>query len=215
MKNPRPGRLITLEGGDGTGKTTHLAFLEGYLRDKGISTVTTREPGGTGLSEALRDLLLQGQHECSAETEMLILFAARTHNLSNIIRPAISAGKWVICDRFTDATFAYQGGGGGLSFERIKQLENFVHKDIQPDLTILLDLPVEKGLARTAKRGAGLDRFEKQDLPFKQRVREAYLTRQANEPCRIRLVDASGSIEAVQEDIRTHINAFVQKVGIP
>jgi dTMP kinase len=205
------GCLITLEGSDGSGKTTHLNLLETRLNDRGISVITTREPGGTQLGEALRDLLLQGEFECNAETETLILFAARAHNLDTVIRPAIELGKWVICDRFTDATFAYQGGGGGLDFQRISQLEMFVQQGIQPDLTLLLDLPIDQGLARTVQRGGYLDRFEKQDIAFKERVRQAYLTRQSNHPARIRLIDASETVDRVHKSIWKHINLLIQK----
>ena len=131
------GRLITLEGVDGSGKTTQLTLLREHLIRRGKSVVTTREPGGTTFGEKLRHILLQGQFECSPETEMLMLFAARSHNLATVIRPAIEAGQWVLCDRFTDATFAYQGGGGKLRFEAIQNVEMLIHPDIQPDLTIL------------------------------------------------------------------------------
>ena len=202
------GRLITLEGVDGSGKTTQLTLLREYLIRRGISVVTTREPGGTAFGEELRHILLQGEFECSPETEMLTLFAARSHNLSTVIRPAIEAGQWVLCDRFTDATFAYQGGGGKLRFEAIQKMEMLIHPDIQPDLTILLDLPVKTGLARTLKRGGNPDYFEQQNLSFKERVRETYLLRQTNNPNRIRLIDASRSINEIHEAIREQLEAL-------
>ena len=202
------GRLITLEGVDGSGKTTQLTLLRKYLIRRGTSVVTTREPGGTAFGEELRHILLQGEFECSPETEMLPLFAARSHNLSTVIRPAIEAGQWVLCDRFTDATFAYQGGGGKLRFEAIQNMEMLIHPDIQPDLTILLDLPVKTGLTRTFKRGSDPDNFEKQNLSFKERVREAYLLRQTNNPNRIRLIDASRSINEIHEAIREQLEAL-------
>ena len=139
------------------GKTTHIELLEIYLAKQGISVLTTREPGGTALGEALRKVLLRDELECCAETEMMILFAARTQHLHAVLRPAIARGQWVLCDRFTDATFAYQGGGRGIPFERIACLETFVQEDFQPDLTLLLDLPSEVGLVRAADRGQRAD----------------------------------------------------------
>ena len=184
----RAGRLITFEGGDGSGKTTQLKLLEKRLIQNHIEVLTTREPGGT---------------------EMLILFAARAHHLSTIIIPDLNRGCWVLCDRFTDATFAYQGGGGGLDQKRISQLEKFVQKGIQPDLTLLLDIPVEEGLSRVKKRGGSLDRFEKLDRMFKERVRQAYLTRQTEEPLRICLIDASDTIEAMHEIIWSNVSKLL------
>ena len=207
--NTQRGRLITLEGGDGVGKTTHIELLDAYLTEQGISVLTTREPGGTALGEALRKVLLRGELECGAETEMMVLFAARTQHLHAVLRPAISRGQWVLCDRFTDATFAYQGGGRGIPFERIKQLETFVQEGFQPDLTLLLDLPVEAGLARTAGRGGHADRFEKQNLAFKERLRQSYLRRQRDHPDRIRYVDASGSIDEIQVILQQHIQTLL------
>ena len=208
--NTEPGRLITLEGGDGVGKTTHIELLDSYLTEQGISVLTTREPGGTALGEALRKVLLRSDLECAAETEMMVLFAARTQHLHAVLRPAISRGQWVLCDRFTDATFAYQGGGRGIPLERIEQLETFVQEGFQPDLTLLLDLPVEEGLARTAGRGGDTDRFEKQNLAFKERLRQSYLRRQRDHPDRIRYVDASGSIEEIQVILQHHIQAVLK-----
>jgi dTMP kinase len=207
--NTQPGRLITLEGGDGVGKTTHIELLDAYLTGQGISVLTTREPGGTALGEALRKVLLRGELECGAETEMMVLFAARTQHLHAVLRPAISRGQWVLCDRFTDATFAYQGGGRGIPFERIEQLETFVQEGFQPDLTLLLDLPVEEGLARTAGRGGHADRFEKQNLAFKERLRQSYLRRQRDHSDRIQYVNASGSIDEIQVILQRHIQTLL------
>ena len=203
------GRLITLEGGDGVGKTTHIKLLETYLTEHGVSVLTTREPGGTALGEALRKVLLRDELECGAETEMMVLFAARTQHLHAVLRPAIARGQWVLCDRFTDATFAYQGGGRGIEFDRIVRLETFVQEDFQPDLTLLLDLPIEEGLARSAERGKRTDRFEKQNLAFKQRIRQSYLRRQRDNPGRIKCIDASGSVEEIQAILQQHIQKLL------
>ena len=205
----RIGRLVTFEGGDGSGKTTQLALLEQRLIDNRIEVLRTREPGGTNLGEALRQLLLGGEFSTDPDTEMLILFAARSHNLSTTILPALKTGRWVLCDRFTDATFAYQGGGGGLNPKSILQLEKFVQKGVQPDLTLLLDLPVTEGLTRVTKRGENPDRFEKLGKAFKERVRQVYLARQREEPLRIRLIDASNPIQAVHQLIWNHVSKLL------
>ena len=210
MVNSQRGRLITLEGGDGVGKTTHIELLEAYLTEQGQSVLTTREPGGTALGEALRKVLLRDELECGAETEMMVLFAARTQHLHAVLLPAIAKGRWVLCDRFTDATFAYQGGGRGIPFERIERLETFVQGDFQPDLTLLLDLPVEEGLARVTERGGRVDRFEKQGLAFKERVRRSYLQRQRDYPGRIQCVNASGSVDEIQMALRQHLQTLLR-----
>jgi dTMP kinase len=210
MENIQPGRLITLEGSDGVGKTTHIRLLESFLVERGISVLRTREPGGTALGEVLRKVLLRGELECEAETEMMVLFAARTQHLRAVIHPAIANGQWVLCDRFTDATFAYQGGGRGIPFERIARLETFVQDDFQPDLTLLLDLSIEEGLVRSTTRGGHSDRFEKQDLAFKKRIRESYLRRQRDHPNRILRVDASGPIDEIQKRLRYHIQQLLE-----
>ncbi|MBO69155.1 MAG: dTMP kinase [Acidiferrobacteraceae bacterium] len=214
MKNSNRGCLITLEGGDGVGKTTHIELLRQYLESYGLDIIATREPGGTPFGESLRDLLLNSQLEFDAEAEMLVLFAARAEHLKRLILPAISSGKWILCDRFTDATFAYQGGGGGIPFGRIKELERFVQSTFQPDLTLLLDLPVEDGLARIANRGGNVDRFEKRDLDFKNDVRQAYLRRQEQDPGRIRLVRASNTVEKVHETIVEHVAQLLARQNI-
>ena len=204
------GRLITLEGGDGVGKTTHIDLLETYLTERGISTLTTREPGGTTLGEALRNVLLRAELECGAETEVMVLFAARTQHLHAVLRPAIARGQWVLCDRFTDATFAYQGGGRGIPFERIARLETFVQEDFEPDLTLLLDLPIKESLARANERGGRADRFEKQDVAFKERIRQSYLRRQQDYPGRIRCIDARGSVDEIQTILQHHIQTLLK-----
>jgi dTMP kinase len=185
-------------------------LLEAYLTEQGISVLTTREPGGTALGEALRKILLRDELECGPEAEMMVLFAARMQHLHAVLRPAIARGQWILCDRFTDATFAYQGGGGGIPFERITRLETFVQEDFQPDLTLLLDLPIEKGLARTAKRGGRTDRFENQDIAFKERIRQSYLRRQRDHSDRIQCVDASGSVDEIQIILQHHIQRLLK-----
>ncbi|MBC7183892.1 MAG: dTMP kinase, partial [Marinobacter sp.] len=169
----RRGQFITFEGSEGVGKSTQLANAAKTLEELGVEFIVTREPGGTPMAEAIRELLLAPRDEAVNETtELLLMFAARAQHLYNRILPALSAGKWVLCDRFTDATFAYQGGGRGVPTERIALLETLVQGEIRPDHIILLDAPVETGMARARKRGE-LDRFEQEDLEFFQRIRDA------------------------------------------
>jgi len=194
------GRFITFEGGEGSGKSTHAAALAERLKPFGIETVLTREPGGSAGAEIIRHILLSGiAKPLGAETEAILFAAARDDHVRATIRPALVAGHWVICDRFTDATFAYQGGGRQLSSEPIRELENMVQGTRRPDLTILLDAPVEAALARAAARNAGAaaDRFERERSDFFERVRNAYLTRAAAEPGRIALVDATQSVDEI------------------
>ena len=190
------GRFITLEGGEGVGKTTNLGFIEDYLRARGIDLVRTREPGGTPLGERVRGLLL-GDGEIDAQAELLLVFAARAQHLRDVIRPALAVGRWVLCDRFTDATYAYQGGGRGLPRERIATLETFVQGALRPDLTLVFDLPIEVGMARASARGR-LDRFEQEGRTFFDAVRSTYLERARLEPGRYRLIDAAQTLEQVQ-----------------
>lgn len=200
------GRFLTLEGIDGAGKSSHLAWLLDWLRAGGRDVVATREPGGTPLGEALREIVLhQTMH---LETEALIMFAARREHVEALIRPALETGRWVVSDRFTDATFAYQGGGRGLAAERIAVLEQWVHGDLQPDLTLLFDLPAEVALQRLARTGNAPDRFEREQAQFFERVRQAYLDRARRDPHRIRLIDASRTPDEVKvqlEEIVTDI----------
>ncbi len=200
-------RFITLEGGEGVGKTTNLGFIEDYLRARGIDLVRTREPGGTPLGERVRGLLL-GDGEIDAQAELLLVFAARAQHLRDVIRPALAAGRWVLCDRFTDASYAYQGGGRGVPLAVIAQLEAWVQAGLQPDLTLLLDVPVELGLARARRRGS-MDRFEAETDAFFQRVRAAYRERAAQQPRRIRRVDASGTLAEVQARIAVHLDELL------
>ena len=193
--------FITLEGSEGVGKTSNLEFIKSKLDNAGIDYIITREPGGTVLGEKLREILLGEQFKgMSDDAELLLMFAARAEHVNKVIKPALQQGKWVLCDRFTDATYAYQGGGRQLSVERIAQLENWVLDDMRPDLTLLLDAPVTVGRERAGKRSAP-DRFEQEKDAFFNRVRDMYLFRAHQESNRIKVIDASGSLESVQQQI--------------
>lgn len=192
--------FITLEGGEGAGKTTHLSRIRQWCEQRGLPVVVTREPGGTELGERVRELLLHPHAEMSSDTELLLMFAARSEHLAHVIRPALARGDTVLCDRFTDATYAYQGGGRGISPERIAALENWTQGDLRPHLTLLFDVPVEVGLKRAGRRGAP-DRFEREAQEFFNRVRATYLARAAQEPKRIRVIDASLSFDDVDREV--------------
>lgn len=194
------GRFITLEGMDGAGKTTQMAWLEQLLRARGVDPVVTREPGGTAIGEALRQLLLNSEETREPDTEALLMFAARHEHLARVIRPALAAGRWVLCDRFTDATFAYQAGGSGMHWGRVVALEEWVQQGLQPDLTLYLDLDPALGRARSSAVRAP-DRFEREAAAFYERVREAYQRRAREAPGRIQVVDASASMEKVKISI--------------
>ena len=200
------GCFVTLEGIDGAGKSSHLAWLLDWLRGRGHEVLATREPGGTPLGEALREIVLH--RPMHLETEALLMFAARREHIETLIRPALTAGRWVVSDRFTDATFAYQGGGRGLAKERIAVLEQWVHGDLQPDLTLLFDLPPQVALQRLAGTGNAPDRFEREQAEFFFRVREAYLDRARCNPGRIRLIDASRTPEEVKIQLETIVTSF-------
>jgi dTMP kinase len=192
------GLFITLEGPEGAGKSTNREYLAEHLRAQGLDVVLSREPGGTPLAERIRELLLAPSDEAmAADTELLLVFAARAQHLAQVIRPALARGAVVLCDRFTDATYAYQGGGRGLSQERIAALEAFVQGELRPDLTLIFDLPVEVGLARASARGR-LDRFEQEGRAFFDAVRHTYLQRAAAEPQRYRVVNAAQTLNEVQ-----------------
>ncbi len=202
------GKFITLEGIEGVGKTSNLKFIQSLLESAGHSCVVTREPGGTSLGEALRGLLLNHSDDnMSADTELLMMFAARAEHLNKVIRPALEAGKTVLCDRFTEATYAYQGGGRQLSIDKIKDLEQWVQADLRPNLTVVLDAPVEVGRERAGKRSAP-DRIETEKDDFFQRVRDAYIALAKKHPERICLIDASVDLENVQQQIREKLKAF-------
>ena len=204
------GRFITIEGSEGAGKTTQLVFMRDFLERRGYPVTLTREPGGTGLGEELRALLLDHRDDGMAlTTETLLMFAARAEHLERVIRPALAAGQWVLCDRFTDATYAYQGGGRGLSVAKIAVLENWVQGDLRPDLTLLLDLPVAIGLVRASKRGMA-DRFERETVEFFERVRAAYLNRARQQPERYRIVDAAQPVEKVQAAVENLLTQWLE-----
>jgi len=204
------GRFITVEGIEGVGKTTNINFIETILRDAGKEIVMTREPGGTSLGEDVRELLLGHKHDgMSRDAELLLMFAARAEHLDKVILPAIEEGKWVLCDRFTDATYAYQGGGRGFDTNPIATLETLVQDALRPALTLLLDVSVEIGLDRAGKRSEP-DRFEKEKHDFFERVRQTYLQRAKAEPERIKIIDASQPLAAVQAQIKTTLETFLQ-----
>lgn len=187
-------KFITFEGVDGAGKSTHLEWFAHALRQRGIDLLVTREPGGTPLGERLREILLN--HPMHAETEALLMFAARREHVEQVIRPALQRGTWVISDRFSDASFAYQGGGRGVSLAKLEQLEQWVHGDLQPDLTLLFDIPIEVARQRLANNVA-LDRFEQEQGSFFEKVRQAYLARYQKMPARFALIHAENTREEV------------------
>jgi len=194
------GKFITVEGVEGAGKTTQLGFITDFLETAGRRVVLTREPGGSPLSEELRALLLGHRHDMATDTELLLLFAARAEHIEKVISPALQAGDWVLCDRFTDATYAYQGGGRGVPWRRIAALEEWVQGELRPDLTLLLDVSVDQGLARVGQRGQK-DRIECEGAAFFQRVRNAYLDLAARFPERYRLIDASYPVAVVSAKV--------------
>ncbi len=204
------GQFITIEGTEGVGKSTNMAFIEQWLKNSGIELVITREPGGTELGEKLRAVLLDAKETSMCDdTELLLMFAARAQHLHEVILPALNAGKWVLCDRFTDATYAYQGGGRGIDMSRIAQLEQWVQGDIRPDMTMILDLPIDVGLERAGKRSAP-DRFELEKHDFFNKVRNTYLARAAAQPDRYQVIDAAPAIDVVQQSIQTVLEKMVK-----
>jgi len=210
------GRFITIEGGEGVGKSTHIAAVRDELDKRGIEVVTTREPGGTERAERIRELLLHPSAEPMPQTcELLLMFAARATHLQNLIVPALTRGAWVLCDRFTDATYAYQGAGRGISSEQIAMLETLVQGDLRPDLTLLLDAPVDiamaRARARNLRRGASEDRFEQERSQFFERIRAGYLSIAQASPNRVRIIDASGALEHVEQAVRETVRAFIQQ----
>ena len=202
------GKFITLEGSEGVGKTTNIDVVCRLLEANGVPFIKTREPGGTPLAEALREAMLAvREEEVSAMTELLIVFAARTQHLDRVIRPALAAGQWVVCDRFTDASYAYQGYGRGLDLERITALEGWVQNGLQPDLTLLLDLAPEVAEQRMQERTK--DRMESEKVEFYQRVRSGYLRRAAQD-ARFRVIEAKNTIDAVATEIDAHVSALIR-----
>lgn len=201
------GKFITVEGIDGAGKSTHLAWLERFLQDKGLEVVVTREPGGTALGEALRQLLLDHRQVMHPETEALLMFAARREHLDKVILPALDRGAWVVSDRFTDASFAYQGGGRGVAQSKLENLEQWVHAGFSPDLTVYFDVPVIVGRERLQSTRVA-DRFEMESNLFFERVRQAYLQRAGQFPQRIRVVDGSRPLAEVKTAIAKIMEDF-------
>jgi dTMP kinase len=204
------GKFITLEGIEGVGKSTHLKFVASWLREQGHSVVVTREPGGTPIAEQIRSVILEGSTDkLPPLAELLLMFAARAAHLETLIRPALSRGEWVVCDRFIDASYAYQGAGRGLSMEIIEELEAIVQQGLRPDLTILLDVPLAVSSRRRARRDQR-DRFEREQDPFFERVQTAYREIAAREPERVRTVLSDRPLEEVQADIAAIMSNFVQ-----
>ncbi|HET7923007.1 MAG TPA: dTMP kinase [Gammaproteobacteria bacterium] len=204
-------RFISVEGIEGVGKSTHLAFIRDYLVSRGRDVLMTREPGGTPAAEKIRALLLEpGAEALSREAELLMMFAARALHVENVIRPALKAGHWVVCDRFVDASYAYQGGGRGIPAARIASLERWVLRGLKPDLTLLLDAPVAVGLTRMTQRGAR-DRFEREQTAFFNRVRRTYLARARREPRRVRVIAAHDGLSQVQTRIREQLDARLRR----
>lgn len=203
------GKFVTVEGIEGVGKSTNIDFLSSIIEAKGFTVLRTREPGGTPMAERIREMLLEhGEEPLPDIAELLLFFASRSLHISNTIRPALAAGQWVVCDRFTDASRAYQGHGRGLDLERINLLAEWVQEDLQPDLTLLLDAPVDLGMARAEKRGEA-DRLDSEDAGFYQRVRDGYLGLAAAEPQRFAVIDASRELAQVQAAIKLEINRLV------
>jgi dTMP kinase len=208
------GKFITLEGSEGAGKSTAMQAVQSWAQQAGLDFVITREPGGTPLAEKIRELLLDKNNtSMSDDTELLLMFAARAQHIGELIQPSMAAGQWVVCDRFTDATYAYQGGGRGIAKERIAQLEQWVQGELRPDLTLLLDLPVEQGLARAGQRG-DLDRFEQEQNAFFERVRAAYLDRAQQFPNQYRIIDASQDIDMVRDQIFQVLTNFMEQQSV-
>ncbi|HJL92861.1 MAG TPA: dTMP kinase [Woeseiaceae bacterium] len=205
------GKFITIEGIEGVGKSTNIDFISSYLKSRNINLIVTREPGGTELAEKIRKILLDPQKEEVPEVgELLLFFAARSFHVNNVIQPALAEGKYVVCDRFTDATIAYQGSGRGFNVDRINLIANWVHKNIEPDMTILLDAPAEIGMERAKKRGSK-DRMESEQMSFYRRVRKGYLNLAKNEPKRFAIIDATKSLIEVQKDITKHLENLVNE----
>jgi dTMP kinase len=196
------GKFISIEGVEGAGKSTQVSFIQQYLITQGKTVIVTREPGGTELGEQIRNLLLTPADPAMAvETELLLMFAARAEHIKQVINPALNRGDWVLCDRFIDATFAYQGGGRGVSQQRIQALAEWTLQGLMPELTLLFDLPVETGLKRVVQRNEAIDRFEQEKVTFFEKIRESYLHSAIAQPDRIKVVDASLSIDNIQQQL--------------
>ena len=206
--------FITVEGGEGVGKSTNMAYLESHLRQRGIDLLVTREPGGTPMAEDIRELLLTPREEAvTGLSELLLIFAARAQHIAEVIEPALAAGRWVLCDRFTDATYAYQSGGRRMEAASIRQLEELVQGDLRPDYTLLLDAPVSLGMERARGRGE-LDRFEQEELAFFERVRSTYRQLAEESSGRYRVIDASQPLALVQEQLDKVLRELVACWGV-
>lgn len=203
------GCFITLEGLEGVGKTTNREAVKAHLEERGIPIVVTREPGGTDLGEQLRHLLLHASAPVSAEAELMMMAASRKQHVLDVIEPALSSGQWVLCDRFADASFAYQGGGREIGLDVVAQLHKLMGIDLQPNLTFLLDMPIADGLKRMAARGKP-DRIEKEAMAFFERARAAYLQRAKDEPQRVKVIDAGQTLELVQQQVLIELNVFLE-----
>ena len=204
----KSGKMITLEGVEGAGKSTQLTNIVDYLQQQGIAVITTREPGGTALGEKIRSLLLiDDGNKVAVECELLLMFAARAQHMDEVIRPALESGQWVICDRFIDASYAYQSGGRGIDYKRIEQLEQWLLGGFKPDLTLLLDVAVATGFQRIVSRGK--DRIEQESIDFFERVRSTYLRLAASEPQRVKLIDAALPVDQVSRHIQNYLNHLI------
>ena len=212
MSAQQAGCFITVEGIEGVGKSTNIQFIQDWLTERGIYYVVTREPGGTELGEKLRELLLHGG-QVNDDAEMLMMFASRAQHLNEKIKPALKKGQWVICDRFTDASFAYQGAGRGLDADFIASLKQYVHGDLDPHMTLLFDIDVATGMDRAGKR-ANFDRIEKEDFSFFERVRQGYLSQAQAQPERYKVVDAGQSIEQVQAQLDVYLAPLVNSAAV-
>ena len=201
------GKFITIEGQDGAGKSTNVSAMQEYLSSNSIDFIHTREPGGTDLGEKLRELLLNSSEPIADKSELLMMFAARAQHIESVIEPALSSGTWVLCDRFTDASYAYQGAGRGISFDDIALLESYVQQGLTPDLTLVLDLPVQLSEQRAGQRSVP-DRFEQQQQDFKQKVRDCYLQRAQDEPVRMKVIDAAKPLDDVKVSVINVLSEF-------
>jgi dTMP kinase len=205
------GKFISVEGIEGAGKSTQIQFIKSYLENFNKSVIVTREPGGTPLGEEIRELLLRPRKDgMSDDTELLLMFAARAEHIKQVILPALTAGNWVVCDRFVDATFAYQGGGRGIDAQRISSLSDWTLNGLSTDLTLLFDLPVHIGQQRVNQRLLEKDRFEQEKTDFFEKIRECYLDRAVNEPKRIQIIDASQSIDNIQQQVSISLNKLIE-----
>jgi dTMP kinase len=212
MSKMTKGKFISIEGVEGAGKSTVVDYVKKYLIEANINVVCTREPGGTALAEEMRKLILHPSidEKIEAETELLLMFAGRAQHIKNIILPALNAGKWLVCDRYIDASYAYQGGGRNIDKNAIVMLDKWIVNSIYPDLTLLLDIDPQQGFERTQKRGGAKDRIEQEKLDFFARVRDAYLQRAKQDSQRIKIIDASLSLQAVQQQIQNVLNIFIR-----